>query len=53
MHRPQVLGERIALYRRRAQAGADVRPMQVAVARKPYVADDRADAEAALVKQAA
>jgi alkanesulfonate monooxygenase SsuD/methylene tetrahydromethanopterin reductase-like flavin-dependent oxidoreductase (luciferase family) len=51
---PQALGERIALYRSvRAARGLPFDPMQVAVARQLYVANDRADAQAALERQAA
>jgi alkanesulfonate monooxygenase SsuD/methylene tetrahydromethanopterin reductase-like flavin-dependent oxidoreductase (luciferase family) len=45
---PEVLGQRIALYR-----AADMANGRIAVARQAYVANDRADAEAALQKQAA
>ncbi len=49
----QQIGERIALYRaERAAHGRPFDPMQVAVARQLYVAKDRADAEAALARQA-
>jgi alkanesulfonate monooxygenase SsuD/methylene tetrahydromethanopterin reductase-like flavin-dependent oxidoreductase (luciferase family) len=50
---PAQIGERIALYRseRKAQ-GRPCDPRQVAVARQLYVAKDRADAEAALARQA-
>jgi alkanesulfonate monooxygenase SsuD/methylene tetrahydromethanopterin reductase-like flavin-dependent oxidoreductase (luciferase family) len=47
------IGERIALYRaERAAHGLPFDPMQVAVARQLYVAKDRADAQAALARQA-
>ncbi len=50
---PEVIGERIALYRREREAhGLGFHPMQVTVARQLYVAKDRADAEAALARQA-
>jgi len=50
---PDVLGERIALYRAGLEAqGGRFDPMRVAVARQAYVANDRADKEAALQKQA-
>jgi len=50
---PQQIGERLALYRaERAAHGKPFDPMQVAVARQLYVAHDRADAEAALARQA-
>jgi alkanesulfonate monooxygenase SsuD/methylene tetrahydromethanopterin reductase-like flavin-dependent oxidoreductase (luciferase family) len=48
------IGERIALYRaERAAHGLGFNPMQVVVARQLYVAKDRADAQAALARQAA
>jgi alkanesulfonate monooxygenase SsuD/methylene tetrahydromethanopterin reductase-like flavin-dependent oxidoreductase (luciferase family) len=51
---PQVLGERIAIYRAaRESQGLRFDPMQVAVARQLYIAKDQADTEAALVRQAA
>jgi alkanesulfonate monooxygenase SsuD/methylene tetrahydromethanopterin reductase-like flavin-dependent oxidoreductase (luciferase family) len=51
---PAVLGERIALYKAAREASGRVfDPMQVAVARQLYVAKDRADADAALIRQAA
>ena len=50
---PQVLGQRIALYRAERIANGLREPAQIAVARQAYVANDRADAEAALEKQAA
>jgi alkanesulfonate monooxygenase SsuD/methylene tetrahydromethanopterin reductase-like flavin-dependent oxidoreductase (luciferase family) len=50
---PVILGERIAIYRAEREAnGLDFNPMQVTVARQLYVAKDRADKEAALVRQA-
>jgi alkanesulfonate monooxygenase SsuD/methylene tetrahydromethanopterin reductase-like flavin-dependent oxidoreductase (luciferase family) len=50
---PAVIAERIALYRaERERRGLGFEPMQVAVARQLYVASDRADAEAALARQA-
>ncbi len=53
MPRPQQIGERIALYRAERQAhGHRFDPMQVVVARQLYVAKDRADAQAALARQA-
>jgi alkanesulfonate monooxygenase SsuD/methylene tetrahydromethanopterin reductase-like flavin-dependent oxidoreductase (luciferase family) len=51
---PQQLGERIALYRdERLACGFGFDPMQVAVARQLYVANDAADAQAALARAAA
>ena len=50
---PEVLGQRIALYRAEREAARPSEPAQIAVARQAYVANDRADAEAALEKQAA
>jgi len=51
---PQVLGERIAIYRAAREAhGLRFDPMQVAVARQLYIAKDKADTQAALVRQAA
>ena len=50
---PEVLGQRIALYRAERKAHGLSGPAQIAVARQAYVANDRADAEAALEKQAA
>ena len=51
---PEVIGQRIALYRAERQAsGHSAGPARIAVARQAYVANDRADAEAALQKQAA
>jgi alkanesulfonate monooxygenase SsuD/methylene tetrahydromethanopterin reductase-like flavin-dependent oxidoreductase (luciferase family) len=50
---PATLSERIAIYRQaREKAGLGFDPMQVTVARQLYVARDRADKEAALVRQA-
>ena len=50
---PEQIGERISLYRsERAAHGMPFDAMQVAVARQLYVANDRADAEAALARQA-
>jgi alkanesulfonate monooxygenase SsuD/methylene tetrahydromethanopterin reductase-like flavin-dependent oxidoreductase (luciferase family) len=50
---PEQIGERIALYRAEREAhGLQFDPMGVAVARQLYVAKDRADAEAALARQA-
>jgi alkanesulfonate monooxygenase SsuD/methylene tetrahydromethanopterin reductase-like flavin-dependent oxidoreductase (luciferase family) len=50
---PQQLGARIALYRAERSAAGLPGPGQIAVARQAYVANDRADAAAALEKQAA
>jgi alkanesulfonate monooxygenase SsuD/methylene tetrahydromethanopterin reductase-like flavin-dependent oxidoreductase (luciferase family) len=50
---PQVLGQRIALYRAERQAAGLRGSARIAVARQAYVANDRADAEAALERQAA
>jgi alkanesulfonate monooxygenase SsuD/methylene tetrahydromethanopterin reductase-like flavin-dependent oxidoreductase (luciferase family) len=51
---PEQLGERIALFRaERLAAGLPFDPMQVAVARQMYVADSKAEAEAALKRAAA
>jgi alkanesulfonate monooxygenase SsuD/methylene tetrahydromethanopterin reductase-like flavin-dependent oxidoreductase (luciferase family) len=50
---PQVLGQRIALYRVERKAAGLRTPARIAVARQAYVANDRADADAALQKQAA
>jgi alkanesulfonate monooxygenase SsuD/methylene tetrahydromethanopterin reductase-like flavin-dependent oxidoreductase (luciferase family) len=50
---PDVLGQRIALYRAERLAHGLAGPVRIAVARQAYVANDRADAEAALEKQAA
>jgi alkanesulfonate monooxygenase SsuD/methylene tetrahydromethanopterin reductase-like flavin-dependent oxidoreductase (luciferase family) len=50
---PEVIGERIALYRAEREArGRAFDPMQVAVARQVYVAKDKADKEAALERLA-
>jgi alkanesulfonate monooxygenase SsuD/methylene tetrahydromethanopterin reductase-like flavin-dependent oxidoreductase (luciferase family) len=50
---PQILGERIAIYKAEREAnGSNFDPMQVTVARQLYVAKDKADKEAALVRQA-
>jgi alkanesulfonate monooxygenase SsuD/methylene tetrahydromethanopterin reductase-like flavin-dependent oxidoreductase (luciferase family) len=50
---PEAIAERIALYRaERVAHGHGFDPMQVVVARQLYVAKDRADAEAALKRQA-
>jgi alkanesulfonate monooxygenase SsuD/methylene tetrahydromethanopterin reductase-like flavin-dependent oxidoreductase (luciferase family) len=50
---PEVIGERIALYRAaRQESGRAFDPMQVAVARQLYVAKDKADTEAALERLA-
>jgi alkanesulfonate monooxygenase SsuD/methylene tetrahydromethanopterin reductase-like flavin-dependent oxidoreductase (luciferase family) len=50
---PAVIGERIALYRSvLAEQGKPFDPMQVAVARRLYVAKDRADRDAAMERQA-
>ena len=50
---PATLGERIAIYRGEREAnGLGFDPMQVAVARQIYVAKDKADKDAALVRQA-
>jgi alkanesulfonate monooxygenase SsuD/methylene tetrahydromethanopterin reductase-like flavin-dependent oxidoreductase (luciferase family) len=50
---PATLGERIAIYRAEREAnGLEFDPMQVTVARQLYVAKDKADTEAALVRQA-
>ncbi len=49
---PELLGQRIGLYRAALEAqGRHFDPMGVAVARQAYVANDRADAEAALARQ--
>jgi alkanesulfonate monooxygenase SsuD/methylene tetrahydromethanopterin reductase-like flavin-dependent oxidoreductase (luciferase family) len=50
---PEVLGRRIALYRAERKVSGLQEPARIAVARQAYVANDRADAEAALRKQAA
>src|SRR5471030_2940848 len=50
---PQTLAKRIAIFKAaRAEKGVAFNPMQVTVARQLYVAKDKADKEAALVKQA-
>jgi alkanesulfonate monooxygenase SsuD/methylene tetrahydromethanopterin reductase-like flavin-dependent oxidoreductase (luciferase family) len=50
---PATLGERIAIYKAGREAkGLGFNPMQVTVARQLYVAKDKADREAALVRQA-
>jgi len=50
---PAALGERIAIYKaERVVNGLGFDPMQVAVARQLYVAKDKADKDAALVRQA-
>jgi alkanesulfonate monooxygenase SsuD/methylene tetrahydromethanopterin reductase-like flavin-dependent oxidoreductase (luciferase family) len=50
---PEAIGERIALYRAEREVnGRAFDPMQVVVARQLYVAKDRADAQAALARQA-
>jgi alkanesulfonate monooxygenase SsuD/methylene tetrahydromethanopterin reductase-like flavin-dependent oxidoreductase (luciferase family) len=50
---PAQVGERMALYRAQREAhGRQFDPMGVAVARQLYVAQDRADAEAALARLA-
>jgi alkanesulfonate monooxygenase SsuD/methylene tetrahydromethanopterin reductase-like flavin-dependent oxidoreductase (luciferase family) len=50
---PELIGERIALYRRELEAAGHVfEPMRVAVARNFWVASDAADTEAALRRQA-
>src|SRR5262249_61892112 len=47
------LGERIAIYKAERKAnGLPFNPMQVTVARQLYVAKDKADKEAALLRQA-
>jgi alkanesulfonate monooxygenase SsuD/methylene tetrahydromethanopterin reductase-like flavin-dependent oxidoreductase (luciferase family) len=51
---PEQIAERIALYRHECSLhGRTFDAMSVAVARQVYVATDRADAEAALARQAA
>src|SRR6185295_14286912 len=50
---PQQLGQRIVLYRAERMASGFREPARIAVARQAYVANDRADAEAALARQAA
>ncbi|HEY6753205.1 MAG TPA: LLM class flavin-dependent oxidoreductase [Pseudolabrys sp.] len=50
---PATLGERIAVYKaQRETSGFGFDPMQVAVARQLYVAKDKADKDAALLRQA-
>ncbi|MCF8478403.1 MAG: LLM class flavin-dependent oxidoreductase [Pseudolabrys sp.] len=50
---PEVLGERIAIYKAAREAGGHgFNPMKVAVARQLYIAKDKADKEEALAKQA-
>ena len=50
---PEVIGERIALYRAEREAsGRTFDPMQVAVGRQVYVAKNKADKEAALARLA-
>jgi alkanesulfonate monooxygenase SsuD/methylene tetrahydromethanopterin reductase-like flavin-dependent oxidoreductase (luciferase family) len=50
---PATLGERIAIYKAdREVSGLGFDPMQVAVARQLYVAKDKADKDAALLRQA-
>lgn len=50
---PTVLGERIAIYKAEREAnGLGFDPMQVTVARQLYVAKDKADTQAALIRQA-
>ena len=50
---PEAIGERIALYRaERLAQGHGFDPMQVVVARQVYVAKNKADADAALARQA-
>jgi len=49
---PQTLAERIALYKAEREAqGLKFNPMQVTVARQLYIANDRADRDAALIRQ--
>jgi alkanesulfonate monooxygenase SsuD/methylene tetrahydromethanopterin reductase-like flavin-dependent oxidoreductase (luciferase family) len=50
---PELLGQRVALYRAERLANGLREPARIAVARQAYVANDRADAEAALQRQAA
>ncbi len=50
---PELLGQRIALYRAERTASGLAGPGRVAVARQGYVADNRAEAEAARERQAA
>ncbi len=50
---PATLGERIAMYKAEREAnGRGFDPMQVTVARQLYVAKDKADTDAALIRQA-
>lgn len=50
---PATLGERIAMYKAEREAnGLGFNPMQVTVARQLYVAKDKADTDAALIRQA-
>ena len=50
---PEVLGQRIALYRaERKASGHSLDTMRIAVARQTYVSKDKAETEAALEKQA-
>jgi len=50
---PATLGERIAMYKaERETIGLGFDPMQVTVARQLYVAKDKADTDAALIRQA-
>jgi alkanesulfonate monooxygenase SsuD/methylene tetrahydromethanopterin reductase-like flavin-dependent oxidoreductase (luciferase family) len=50
---PATLGERVAIYKaERVANGLAFNPMQVAAARQLYVAKDKADKEAALLRQA-
>jgi alkanesulfonate monooxygenase SsuD/methylene tetrahydromethanopterin reductase-like flavin-dependent oxidoreductase (luciferase family) len=49
---PDVLGHRISRYRAERMASGFDAPARIAVARQAYVANDRADAEAALQRQA-
>ena len=52
MRSPQVLGERIALYKKVREAnGMRFDPMQVVVARQLYIGKDKADIEAARARQ--
>ncbi len=51
---PETLAERIAIYKtEREERGLIFNPMQVTVARQLYIAKDKADKNAALVRQAA
>lgn len=51
---PELIAERIALYRAEREAhGLTFDPMQIAIARQLYVAEDEADKAAALRRQAA